>query len=94
MELKFEWDPRKAVKNQARHGVSFEEGASVFGDLLGRIVDDRRHSEAEQRAVLLGTSERNRLLAVMFTERGDAIRLISARKATRQERRNYEERQE
>ena len=57
---------------------------------LGRITDDPRHSEDEERYVLLGLSERQRLLAVMFTERGEAIRLISARKATRRERRDYE----
>jgi uncharacterized DUF497 family protein len=64
---------------------------AVFGDSLGRITDDPRHSETEDRYVLLGQSDRRRLLAVMFTERGQAIRLISARKATRHERREYEE---
>ncbi len=62
----------------------------MFGDPLGRITDDPRHSETEERYVLLGQSARRRLLAVMFTERGQAIRLISARKATRRERREYE----
>jgi hypothetical protein len=66
---------------------------TVFGDPLGRITDDPRHSEGEERYVLLGQSARQRLLAVMFTERGQAIRLISARKATRRERRTYEEHQ-
>ncbi len=88
--LGFEWDPRKAAENRAKHKVSFEEAVTVFGDPLGRITDDPRHSE-EERYVLLGLSERQRLLAVMFTERGDAIRLISARRATRRERRDYEE---
>lgn len=91
MVLRFEWDPRKAAGNLAKHGVSFEEAATVFGDLLGRIVDDPRHSTGEQRYVLLGRSEEQRLLAVMFTERKEAIRLISARRATRHERREYEE---
>jgi uncharacterized DUF497 family protein len=63
----------------------------VFGDPLGRITDDPRHSDDEERFVLLGQSDRRRLLVVMFTERGEAIRLISARKATRRERRTYEE---
>lgn len=63
---------------------------TAFRDPLGRITDDPRHLEDENRYVLLGQSERQRLLAVMFTERGEAIRLISARKATRRERRNYE----
>ena len=89
--LRFEWDPRKAKVNLAKHGVSFEEAVTVFGDSLGRITDDPRHSETEERYVLLGESARRRLLAVMITERGQAIRLVSARKATRTERREYEE---
>lgn len=88
--LRFEWDPRKAAVNRAKHKVSFEEAVTVFGDPLGRITDDPRHSETEERYVLLGQSARRRLLAVMFTERGQAIRLIGARKATRRERREYE----
>ena len=91
MALRFEWDPEKAAGNLDKHGVSFEEAATVFGDPLGRIVDDPRHSADEPRYVLLGRSERQQLLAVMFTERAEAIRLISARKATRRERREYEE---
>jgi len=89
--LRFEWDPEKAAGNLAKHGVSFAEAATVFGDPFGRIVDDPRHSADEPRYVLLGYSERQHLLAVMFTERAQAIRLISARKATRRERREYEE---
>ena len=89
--LRFEWDQKKAAENRAKHRVSFEEAVTVFGDLLGRITDDPRHSEGEERYVLLRLSERQRLLAVMFTERGDVIRLISARKAARHERRDYEE---
>ena len=88
--LRFEWDPRKAAANRAKHKVSFQEAVTAFRDPLGRITDDPRHLEDEDRYVLLGQSERQRLLAVMFTERGEAIRLISARKATRRERRNYE----
>jgi uncharacterized DUF497 family protein len=88
--LRFEWDPRKAAANRAKHKVSFQEAVTAFRDPLGRITDDPRHLEDENRYVLLGQSERQRLLAVMFTERGEAIRLISARKATRRERRNYE----
>jgi len=64
---------------------------TAFRDPLGRITDDPRHSADEDRYVLLGLSERQRLLAVMFTERGEAIRLVSARKATRHERRDHEE---
>jgi uncharacterized DUF497 family protein len=92
-ELRFEWDPRKAARNRAKHGVSFEEASSVFGDPLGWIVDDPRHSRGERRHALLGSSERHRVLTVMFTEREEVIRVISARKATRQERKNYEEQQ-
>jgi uncharacterized DUF497 family protein len=88
---KFEWYAPKAAANRAKHGVTFEEAATVFGDHLGRIVDDPRHSEDEERFVLMGESDRRRLLVVMFTERDDAIHLISARKATRRERKEYEE---
>jgi uncharacterized DUF497 family protein len=89
--VKYEWNARKSQYNRATHKVSFQEAVTVFGDPLGRIIEDPRHSESEERYVLLGQSERQRLLVVMFTERGEAIRLISARKATRRERREYEE---
>ncbi len=87
----FEWEPKKAEANAAKHGVSFEEASTVFRDLLGRIVDDPRHSLGELRYVLLGVSDRQRLLAVMFTEHEETIRIISARRATRRERKGYEE---
>ena len=93
-ELRFEWDPRKAATNRAKHGVSFEEASSVFGDPLGLFVDDPRHSVGERRHVLLGSSEQHRLLAVMFTEREEVIRVVSARKVTRRERKSYEEQQD
>jgi len=76
--LQFEWEPRKAASNLAKHGISFEEAATVFGDPLGRIVPDPRHSSEEERFVLLGLSREERLLAVMFVDRGEAIRIISA----------------
>jgi uncharacterized DUF497 family protein len=91
LALEFEWDPRKAAANLVKHGVSFEEAATVFGDSLGRIVGDPRHSSEEGRFVLLGFSKSRHLLPVMYTDRGEAIRIISARRATRHERRNYEE---
>jgi hypothetical protein len=91
MAVTFEWDPRKAAINAQKHGVTFDEAPTVFADPFGRIVDDPRHSRGEARFVLLGHSESDRLLAVMFTERGDRIRLISARRATRRERQDYEE---
>jgi uncharacterized DUF497 family protein len=68
--LRFEWDPQKAARNLGKHGVSFEEAASAFGDPLGRIGGDPRHSADEERLVLLGLSRRRRLVAVMFAERG------------------------
>ena len=91
MVLKFEWDPQKAESNLAKHGVPFEEAATVFGDPLGRITDDPRHSVDEERFVLLGLSQQQHLLAVMFVEREEAIRIISARRAIPRERRDYEQ---
>ena len=92
MPLTFEWDPHKDADNRRKHRVSFDEARTVFEDPLGRIVDDPRHSERERRMILLGGSVRGRLLAVMFTERGDdRVRIISARRATRPEREDYEE---
>ena len=89
--LAFEWDPRKAALNLAKHAVSFDEAVTAFGDPLARIIDDPAHSMSEQRSILLGRSDRGRLLVVMFTERLQAIRLISARRATPRERRWHEE---
>jgi uncharacterized DUF497 family protein len=66
MVLGFEWDTEKAVTNLERHGISFEEASTVFGDPLGRIVDDPRHSIDERRLVLMGRSDQQRLLAVML----------------------------
>jgi len=91
MAFTFEWDPQKATANARKHGVTFDEAAMAFADPFGIVVDDPRHSIDEPRVALLGHSASNRLLAVMFTERGDRIRLISARKATRREHRQYEE---
>jgi hypothetical protein len=91
LALEFEWDPQKAAANLAKHKVSFEEAATVFADPLGGIVTDPRHSSGEERFALLGLSQERRLLTVMYVERGGAVRIISARPATRPERRNYEE---
>jgi uncharacterized protein len=91
LALNFEWDPRKAAANLIKHKVSFEEAATVFGDPLGRIVADPRHSFDEERFVLLGRSQKRRMLTVMYVDRGRAIRIISARAATRRERNHYEE---
>jgi uncharacterized DUF497 family protein len=91
LALEFEWDLRKAAANLVKHGVSFGEAATVFGDPLGRIVSDPRHSSDEERFVMLGLSQDRRLLAVMYVDRREVIRIISARLATGYERRNYEE---
>lgn len=89
MALEFEWDPEKAEANHRKHGVSFHEASSAFADPLHVVIGDPRHSEHEERFVLFGQSEAGRLLAVMHTERGQRIRLISARLAIPRERRQY-----
>jgi uncharacterized protein len=91
LALELEWEPQKAAANLAKHKVSFEEAATAFGDPLGCIVPDPRHSIGEERFVPLGLSRNRHLRAVMFVDRGGAIRIIGARRATRRERRNYEE---
>ena len=87
----FEWDLNKAEANVRRHGVTFGEACTVFADPLSLLMEDLDHSAEEQRYLVLGTSGRARLLAVAFAERPPRTRLISARKATRSERRFYEE---
>lgn len=91
MGLLFEWDNKKARQNLKKHGVSFEEAATVFGDPLSLTIDNQLHSEEEERFVTIGESNQRRLLVVVYTERGDNIRIISARVATPRERRSYEE---
>jgi uncharacterized DUF497 family protein len=91
MALSFEWDDRKAKSNIKKHGVSFEEASTVFGDELSRTIHDPAHSDQEDRFVILGESHQGRLIVVAFTDREDRIRIISARLATRHERKNYEE---
>jgi uncharacterized DUF497 family protein len=88
--LSFEWDAKKGESNVEIHGVSFEEASSIFGDPLSLTIDDPLHSTTEVRMVQIGMSHKNRLLVVVFTERGDNIRIISARQATKKERRYYE----
>ena len=89
--MEFEWDPKKAAKNSRRHRVSFNEAATVFGDSLGTTVLDPDHSLAEDRYITVGRSSRGRLVMVAYTERGERIRIISARDLTRAERKAYEE---
>ena len=91
MSLGFEWDKDKARKNLKKHGVSFEEASTVFGDPLALTIPDLLHSEEEDRSITLGQSHRRRLVVVAATDRGDKIRIISARVATRRERKDYEE---
>ena len=91
MELQFEWDDRKAEKNRSsKHGVSFEDAAIVFNDPFAYIFDDELHSVEEQREIIIGNDQKNRLLLVCFTERQGVIRIISGL-ATNKERRDYEE---
>jgi hypothetical protein len=87
----FEWDAKKAESNARKHGVAFDEASTVFGDALSILMADPGHSVGEKRYLLLGMSNRRRLLVVAFAERPPRTRLISARRATRQERRQYEE---
>ncbi|MBI5092412.1 MAG: BrnT family toxin [Candidatus Hydrogenedentes bacterium] len=91
MSYQFEWDPIKAEANLLKHGVSFDEAATVFGDTLALNMPDSRHSLNERRYILLGYSAMRHYVVVAYTERGFRTRLISARRATRQERRQYEE---
>ena len=92
-EIRFEWDPRKARSNEKKHGVSFEEAESVFYDEQALLIEDPRPTEEEERFVLLGLSAGLRVLVVVHALRGDdVIRIISARKATRQERQEYQSR--
>ena len=87
----FEWDERKARDNLKKHGVSFLEAVEVFGDQLSSCVQDPDHSYEEARFLLFGVSSKGKHLVVSFTDRADAIRIISARRMTRKERIAYEE---
>jgi uncharacterized protein len=90
--MRFEWDPAKAKSNIQKHGVSFDEAVTVFKDPLAFIFDDEAHSEEEQREIIIGISALRRMILVCFVERlEDIVRIISARPATRQEIKDYEE---
>lgn len=91
MTPRFEWDRRKAAANLAKHVVTFEEAMTVFPDLLARIFDDPDHSHGEAREIIIGHSNKQHLLVVCFTERSGVVRIISARRATPSERKDYEE---
>ena len=89
--MEFEWDQSKATANLKKHGVSFEEAKTVFDNPLAVIFDDETHSIDERREIIIGHSQRNRLLLIAFTERSSSIRIISVRLATRKEREDYEQ---
>ena len=89
--MRFDWDQRKATSNVAKHGTSFEEASTVFQDPFARILDDPGHSSLERREIIVGHSAQAKLLVVSFTEREDVVRIITARPATKLERRDHEE---
>jgi uncharacterized protein len=89
--VEFEWDPKKEAQNIRKHKVAFSEAATVFADTLSTTVPDPDHSEDEDRYIIVGLSQRSRLLLVAHTERGERIRIISARTLTPAEREAYEE---
>jgi len=91
VSYEFEWNPAKAASNLKDHKVSFDEASTVFGDPLAMLMPDPDHSLEEERYLLLGVSLKGRLLVASFAERPPRTRLISAREATRRERRQYEE---
>lgn len=87
----FEWDPQKSKLNLSKHQVSFEEAPTVFNDPLSRTFDDPDHSIDEQRFIIIGHSDKNRLLFVCHTDNEKVVRLISAREVTQGERKYHEE---
>jgi len=91
VELQFEWDPEKDAGNQRKHGVSFSEASTVFGDPLALTVDDPDHSTEEARFLTTGMSSEGWLIIAAHTDREDRIRIINARRVTAAEQRAYEE---
>jgi uncharacterized protein len=89
--MEFEWNPEKAAINLKKHNISFQEAATVFDDSLSVTFPDPDHSIGESRYVIIGMSRSEQLLVVSHTDRENRTRIISARRATRQERRFYEE---
>lgn len=89
--MRFDWDAEKAACNLVKHGVSFQEAATVFGDPLSDTFDDPDHSADEQRFLIIGTSQQGRILIASHTDDGETVRIISAREPTRGERESYEE---
>ena len=91
MGLTFEWDEEKDLSNQKKHGVSFEEAKTVFNDPRSLTIADEQHSDEEDRFIDIGTSSRGRVIIVSYTEREPNIRIISCRKATKSERKSYDQ---
>ena len=91
MGLQFEWDDKKAQSNLLKHGISFEEVTTAFGDMLSITIDDPLHSHNEDRLILIGLSEDLKILIVVHIEKRDTIRIVSARKASKKEKQFYEE---
>lgn len=89
--LTFEWDPQKAAENEQKHGVSFLEASETFDDDHSSTVPDPDHSIDEARYLIFGMSKQGKYLVVSYTERGDRVRLVSARQMTSRERKAYEE---
>lgn len=89
--MEFQWDKQKAKSNLSKHGISFEEAQTVFDDPLYVDFYDPDHSEDEHRYIIIGESSKSHILLVSYTERGDKIRIISARQVTQQERKAYQE---
>lgn len=88
--INFEWDFKKAIRNRQKHRVDFKEAATVFRDRLGITIYDPDHSDQEDRFITIGASDVGRFIMVSHTDRGDRIRIISARELTRKERKEYE----
>jgi len=91
MDLQFEWDDQKAKQNFQKHRITFEAAKTVFRDPLAYIFNDPAHSASENREIIIGHDDKNRLVLVCFTERNTVIRLISARLATKKEQKDYEQ---
>lgn len=89
--INFIWDKNKAKLNLVKHNLSFEEAATVFADPLAFVFDDVEHTRTKQRALIIGHTGKNKVIIVSFTERDQHIRIISARKATKKEKQDYEE---
>lgn len=90
MAFRFEWDKNKAKRNATKHKVSFEEASTVFGDPLSITIEDQMHSSIEERFITMGSSFSGSLLVVVHCDKGDTVRIVSARAATRKEKKTYE----